>query len=182
MEASFGIPYAALHSAFGVAEIDAEYAAVEKICGVEFNGAFDGARKEAAALEGRARAELKGLRFAMLPGADMPAALSAYLAGFGMEPLIIHIDDLHGEDAGYAKRLKSLGYDPYACRMMNIEREVEIIHKAGADISFGGKPDDSPEGFRCAEDMGDFFGMVGYERTAGILSRIFKVLETGGSK
>jgi len=38
-------------------------------------------------------------------------------------------------------------------------------------------PDDVE--LRASEEMGDFFGHIGYERTAGILSRIFGVLETG---
>ena len=32
---------------------------------------------------------------------------------------------------------------------------------------------------KVAEEMEDFFGITGYERTVGILSRIFTVLETG---
>jgi hypothetical protein len=46
------------------------------------------------------------------------------------------------------------------------------------DICFGYRPDEIDD-YPIAEDMGDFFGIVGYERTAGLLSRIFTVLETG---
>ena len=178
MEAAFHTPYAPLHNSFSVAEVDAAYGAIADAFGFNWGGEFDDWRGLAASLESRARSELAGLKYAMLPGVDMPAALAVYLAGFGMEPIIVAIEDFHGEDSGYAKKLKTLGYDPYVCRMMNIDYDVEIVRKLKPDISFGALPDPI-DGFLCAEYMGDFFGITGYERTAGILSRIFKLLETG---
>jgi nitrogenase molybdenum-iron protein alpha/beta subunit len=179
MEASFRVPYAPLHNTFAVANVDAAYGMIAETFGFKWGGEFDAWRDMALALEKRARVELPGLKYAMLPGVDMPAALAAYLAGFGMEPLIIAIEDFHGEDAGYARQLKTLGYDPPICRMMNIDYDIEIVRGIKPDISFGALPDPI-EGFRCAEEMGDFYGITGYERTAGILSRIFTLLETGG--
>jgi len=178
MKAAFGTPYAPLHNAFSVAEADAAYDVIAKTFGFEWGCEFDGWRDMALALEERAKAELPGLKYAMLPGVDMPAALAAYLAGFGMSPMLISIEDFHDEDPCYAKRLKAYGYDPPVCRMMNIDHDVEVVRSLGPDISFGALPDPI-EGFRCAEEMGDFYGITGYERTAGILSRIFTVLETG---
>jgi hypothetical protein len=108
----------------------------------------------------------------------MPAALSVYFAGFGMEPLIMHIADFHNEDLGYARQLKAFGFDPPVCRMMHIDRDVEIIRRLNPDISFG-YIRDPIDGFRCAEEMDDFLGMTGYERTVALLTRIFNLLETG---
>jgi len=184
MQASFGVPYAPLHNAFSVEAIDAAYAMIADTFGLSWDGAFDELRGQAAQLEERARKELQGLKYVMLPGVDMPIQTALYLAEFGMEPLLIHLDDLHPEDIGHAKQLKTLGFDPPVCRMMNIDVDIKIVIDLRPDISFGGLPSDyeSSHAFRVAEAMGDFFGMAGYERTVEFLSRIFTVLETGTSK
>ena len=184
MEAAFGLPYAPLHSAFSVTAIDAVYAQIADAFALSWGGIFDEISAQAAALEQRARRELAGRTFAMLPGVDMPIALASYLADLGMEPLIIHVDDLHPEDLGYAKGLVAMGLNPPVCRMMNLDVDIEIVQGLRPDISFGWLPNDvlSSHAFPVAEEMGDFLGMAGYERTVGILSRIFTVLETGTSR
>jgi nitrogenase molybdenum-iron protein alpha/beta subunit len=178
MEEAFGTPYAPLHNAYRVTDIDRVYGDIAETLGISLEGAFDPWRKKAVELEKRAETELRGLRYAALTGVDMPVAMALYLAGFGMEPLLLHIQDFHNEDIGYAKKLKALGYDPPACRIMHRDRDIEIIRRLGPDISFG-YLSEPIEGFRCAEEMEDFFGVTGYERTVGLLSRIFAVLETG---
>jgi len=181
MKEAFGIPYAPLHDAFSVWDIDKIYAEIAGKFNIDFSGDFAAWRDKAVELEERARKELKGLKYAMLPGVDMPAAMAVYFAGFGMEPLIVHILDWHGEDTGYAKKLKEFCYDPPVCRIMNIDNDIKIIERLKPDISFGWKPDGAPEDFKCAEEMGDFFGITGYERTVGLLLKIFNVIETGKS-
>ncbi|MCL1804088.1 MAG: nitrogenase component 1 [Eubacteriaceae bacterium] len=179
MQSSFGVPYAPLHNVFKVEDIDRVYDEVAKQFSISWDGEFSLWRERALELEERAAKELPGLKYVFLTGVDMPAALSVYLAGFGMEPLLMHIGDFHNEDLGYAKQLKAYGYDPPICRLMHRDHDIDIIaHKIRPDISFGSIRDEI-EGFKVAEEMGDFFGMVGYERTVGILSRIFTVLETG---
>jgi nitrogenase molybdenum-iron protein alpha/beta subunit len=178
MEASFGTPYAALHNAYRVEDIDNAYRDIEEALGISLAGAFGGWREKAVELEQRAERELGGLRYASLTGVDMPVAMALYLAGFGMEPLLLHVQDFHNEDMIYARKLKALGYDPPVCRIMHRDRDIEIIRRLSPDISFG-YLSEPIEGFRCAEEMGDFFGVTGYERTVGLLARIFTVLETG---
>ena len=177
----FGVPYSPLHNAFAVADIDREYGGIADMFGIYWGDRFKPWRDMAAALEKRAEKELRGLRYAMLPGVDMPVALSLYLSGFGMEPLIINIEDFHQEDAGYARQMKAMGFDPPVCRIMNIDFDIGIIGRLKPDICFGYLPDPPApvEGLACAEEMGDYFGVTGYERTAGILARVFTVLETG---
>ena len=181
MEGAFGVPYAPLHSAFTVPEIDRVYASIAETFGIQWGNEFDGWRNKAIELEGRARKELRGLRFVILPGVDMPAAVTHYLASFGMAPLLLVIEDFHNEDIIYAKSLKALGFDPAVCRMMNIDRDIEIVQSMKPDICIGGIPDriESNKDFPVAEEMGDFFGVTGYERTVGLLDRLFTVLETG---
>ena len=178
MNALFDIPYAPLHNAISVADVDAVYGMIAARFGIEWGSAFDVWRDKAATLEERARVELKGLRYVMLPGVDMAVNLAVYLASFGMEPLLLTVEDLHGEDIGYAKRLGAAGYDPPVCRMMNIDLDIEVVRRINPDISLGYIPDPI-EGFICVEEMGDFYGMTGYERTACLLERILNVLNTG---
>jgi len=181
MERRFGVPYAPLHNAFGVNEIDGLYDTIAETFGINLGDRFGAWRDMALGLEERAATELGGATCAFLPGVDMPAALAGYLSGFGMEPIIMHIEDFHPEDAVHAKRITEHGYDPPVCRMMNIDKDIGIVRDMDPDICFGELPDPPApiEGLKAAEEMGDFFGVVGYERTAGILSRIFTVLETG---
>lgn len=179
MEEKFGIPYAPLHSAFSVAQTDAVYAQIESALGVELKTEFAPWRRKAAELEDRARRELPGLRFTLLTEVDMPVALALYLTELGMEPLLIHIGDLHREDELYGKKIKALGYDPLVCRIMYQDKDVALIRDAlGPDVSFGYLKEPL-EGFPCVEEMGDHFGITGYERTVGILLKLFSVLETG---
>ena len=178
MEKRFGIPYVPLHNAFSTAEVDAAYAMIEKTLGISLAGEFDGWRQKALELEERARRELKGIKYVMMTGVDMPVALAKYLSGFGMEPLLMDVQDFHQEDGGYARVIRENGFDPPVCHIMHRDHDIQIIADLHPDICFGYISEPVP-GLKVAEEMGDFFGITGYERTVGILSRIFTVLETG---
>ena len=79
---------------------------------------------------------------------------------------------------GYARKLREMGFDPPVCHIMHRDHDILIIRDMHPDICFG-YISEPVEGLKVAEQMGDFFGITGYERTVGILSRIFNVLETG---
>ncbi|MCL2136048.1 MAG: nitrogenase component 1 [Coriobacteriia bacterium] len=182
MEERFGLPYAPLHQAFSVEKIDLVYEQAAAAFGVTWSAdwasRFDRWRERALQLEERAQSELAGLRFAFLTGVDMPVALALYLASFGMEPLVLHVQDFHNEDIAYSQELKSLGFDPPICRIMHRDHDIEVIRRLQPDISFG-YVSEPIEGFRVSEEMGDYFGMTGYERTVSLLTRLFNVLDTG---
>ncbi len=178
MRDKFSVPYVGLHNAFTVAEIDRAYAQIEEILGISLAGEFSAWRDKAIELEGRAARELRGLKYVSMTNVDMPVALARYLSEFGMEPLLLNVDDFHQEDAGYAKTLTQRGYDPPVCHIMHRDHDILIIRDLHPDIAFG-FISEPVEGLKVAEEMGDFFGITGYERSVGILSRIFTVLETG---
>ena len=92
--------------------------------------------------------------------------------------MLIDVQDFHREDAGYARKLREMGFDPPVCHIMHRDHDILIIRDMHPDICFG-YTSEPVEGLKVAEQMGDFFGITGYERTVGILSRIFNVLETG---
>lgn len=178
MEKRFGIPYVPLHNAFSVEQVDAAYAMIEKILGVDLSEEFSAWRDKAAELEERARRELPGLRYALMTYVDMPVALARYLSEFGMEPLLMDVQDFHREDAIYAKTLRERGFDPPVCHIMYRDRDILLIRDLEPDLCFG-YISEPVEGLKVVEEMGDFFGITGYERIVGLLSRIFTVLETG---
>ena len=178
MEKRFGIPYVPLHNAFSVEQVDAAYAMIEDALGVDLSEEFRGWRDKAVALEERARRELPGLRYALMTYVDMPVALARYLSEFGMEPLLMDVQDFHREDALYAKTLKERGFDPPVCHIMYRDRDILLIRDLKPDLCFG-YISEPVEGLKVVEEMGDFFGITGYERIVGLLSRIFTVLETG---
>ncbi len=178
MQQRFGTAYAPLHTAFSVADIDREYARIEELLGVSLQEEFAPWRKKALELEAWAKDALQGVRYAMLTEVDMPVPLTEYLASFGAEPILIHLDDIHPEDIVCARRIKALGVDPPVCRIMHHDHDIEIIRRMEPDFCLGYMKN-PVEGLKVAENMDDFFGITGYERTVGILQRIKNVIETG---
>lgn len=178
MKQQFATEYAPLHMAFSVEGIDREYDKIEKLLGISLQEEFAPWRKKAIELEERAKKELSGLRYAMLTEVDMPVPLAHYLARFGAEPILIHLADIHPEDILCAKEMKTMGVDPPVCRIMHHDHDIEIIRKLNPDFCLGYLKN-PVEGLKVAENMDDFFGITGYERTVSILQRIFNVLETG---
>ena len=65
----------------------------------------------------------------------MPVAFARYLSEFGMEPLLLDVQDFHREDAGYAKTIKERGFDPPVCHIMYRDRDVLIIRDLHPDIA-----------------------------------------------
>ena len=182
MEERFGVPCLDLTRAFHVDDIDAAYQKLGKLLGIDLTDSFADWRAKAVELEARAEKELAGKKYVMITEVDVPVALTEYLTDFGMEPILLHLDDLLPEDIRVAKALKSRGIDPPVCRIMNDDHDLPLIRdELKPDITFGYLRNPVP-GLATCEEMGDFFAITGYERTVGILSRIFEVLETGKTK
>ncbi len=179
LEEKTGQPALPLHNAFRVEEIDRAYRELEERLGISLEGAFDGWRKKALELEERARRELKGKKFVTMVEVDMPLALTEYLSSLGMEPLLVDVEDVLPEDLMWKKKLNEAGIDPPVCHIMNLDQDVLAVRdQLKPDIAFSYLNEPVP-GLPVAEQMTDFFGITGYERTVGILRRIFAVLETG---
>ena len=180
MKKKFGTPYVALDDAFRVEDVDACYAEIERILDISLGNEFAAWRAKAIELEAQAKAELGGLRYVMLTEVNMPVQLANYLADFGMEPLLMHVADMLPDDLVHAKKLKEKGFDPPICRIMNQDHDVEVIRDTlQPDLAMGYVNWPVP-GMPCCEEMtSDFGGITGYERTVGILRRIFAVKNTG---
>jgi len=171
-----GVENIGLHLLFSVAEIDEAYEKIEEALAVHIAGKFAEVRAEAIALEARVREEMAGKKFIFMRGVDMPVPLAAYLASLGMAPMLLQIEDILPQDMPFIHRLNELGYDPPACRFMNMDYDIELLAGMGADIYFGQLPDPR-EDIVVMEEMYDFFGKVGYERTVKLLSRMLSDYE-----
>ena len=174
MEREFGIPYIALNNLYDVESIGRAYEEIAKRFGFSWGEAFAKERQQALEFEEQAREKLKGLRYILSPRIDMPVALAVYLTGLGMEPLLLHLEDCYPEDRVHVKRLVSLGYNPWVCRMVNAEADVPVLAKLAPDICFGYLP--ATKATACVPDMFDFYGQVGYGRTSNLLKRSLGVL------
>jgi len=175
---TFSVDEIPLHLSFSAQEIDAAYRAVEEALGVSIIDRFTDSRNELIALEARAKELFASKKFIFMRGVDMPVPLATYLASLGMEPVILQIEDILPQDMPFIKRLNGMGFDPPACRFMNMDLDIEILAGMNADLYFGALPDPRDD-IKTVERMYDFYGKVGYERSAKLLQRMITVYETG---
>jgi nitrogenase molybdenum-iron protein alpha/beta subunit len=172
MEREFGIPYISLHTLFSVEALDRVSEEIAKRFGFAGNAEFDEEcekeRGEALVLEREAGMRLNGLRYVVSLGCGMPLALAGYLAGFGMEPLILHMEEFYPEDKAHAKALLALGHNPLICRMVNSFAEYPLLKKLSPDICFGYLPPEN-KAIPTVENMYQFYGKIGYGLTAELL-------------
>jgi nitrogenase molybdenum-iron protein alpha/beta subunit len=176
MEREFGVPYIALHNLYDVESIDRTYGGLAERFGFSWDDAFEKERQKALALQNQAKERLGGLRYVFSLKIDVPIPLAVYLAGLGMEPLLLHLEEYYPEDKAYTKKLVSMGHNPWICRMMNAEMDVLVLEKLAFDLCFGYLPDTN-RNIPYVPDMLDFYGQVGYDRTSNLLRRILDVLE-----
>lgn len=174
MEQYFDIPYIALHPRFSVADIDQACLEIAEHFGFAWDNVFEEERTKALALEHAAGQILQGLRFAESPGISMPLAFAAYLASFGMEPVLIHMDEFYAEDKEHSKKLLNQGWNPLICRMVNLEAEYPILEKLAPDICFGTLPV-GKQTIPAIDNMRSFYGKAGYELTTELLHLILSV-------
>jgi nitrogenase molybdenum-iron protein alpha/beta subunit len=180
MEREFGVPYIALHNLYDVESIDRTYGGLAERFGFSWDDAFEKERQKALALQNQAKERLGGLRYVFSLKIDVPIPLAVYLAGLGMEPLLLHLEEYYPEDKAYTKKLVSMGHNPWICRMMNAEMDVLVLEKLAFDLCFGYLPDTN-RNIPYVPDMLDFYGQVGYDRTSNLLRRILDVLEEMGA-
>jgi nitrogenase molybdenum-iron protein alpha/beta subunit len=134
----FEIPCIDLHSRYGVAEIDDAVSRIEQIIGVSLTGVFKEARNKVLASESAASKVLAGktavygsIGFALTP------PLAAWLAGFGLEPLLIHVEGLTPCDSDYQRTFQAAGFDPPVCHLANNASDTAALEKLAPDLCVG---------------------------------------------
>lgn len=177
MEQDFGVPYISLHTLFSVEAIDKAYAEIAARFGFVWNNEFEEEREKAVTLEKQARERLSGLRYICSSlGIQLPLALAVYLAGFGMEPLLLHMEEFYPEDKAHAKALLALGQNPPICRMVHAESDLSILQTLAPDICFGNLPRENKV-IPNVDQLMHLYGTIGYKLTADFLTQTFAVLD-----
>jgi nitrogenase molybdenum-iron protein alpha/beta subunit len=177
MEQEFGIPRFSLHELYHTEEISRAYEEIAALLGLSWENAFRAQREEADLLQEQAAVRLRGIRYVSVnTGAAMALPLAVYLAEAGMEPLLVQLDEFYPNDRQWAKRLTSLGHNPWVCHMVNKEADLPMLEELAPDLCLGGML--SPGGgIASVPRLMDLGGTMGFERTASLLKRIYLALE-----
>lgn len=134
-------------------------------------------REHAASLESKAREAVEGLRYVMTHRNPlMPLPLALYLEELNMEPVLLHMEEFYPEDKKWAKKLVEKGQNPMICHMVNEVADAPVLESLDPDVSFGEIPGGTGK-IPCVPCLNDFYGQIGYERTANMLKRLLETLE-----
>ena len=168
MEKSFGTRRVGLYHLFGVEDVDRAYGQIADQLGVSFEGEFKKSRTAALELERDAKEKLEGLRYITYWGYhSMPIPLALYLAGFGMDPLLLHMEEFYPEDKAHAKALVAAGHNPLVCHITHDDENIPLLESLSPDLCFGLLPEG--KGGISSIDMYDICAQTGYERTIHFL-------------
>ncbi|WP_313165003.1 nitrogenase component 1 [Sedimentibacter sp.] len=177
MEQEFDIPYISLHNTYDVFEIDKAYAEIEENLRIEWGNEFEEERRHALFLQEEAKKILAGLKFvSAFIGPSMVVPFASYLAGLGMEPLLLHMEEVYPEDKIYIKELTAKGYNPPVCHMVNNNSDIHVIERLSPDIYFGYLAGEKLN-FTHVHDIYDLYGQVGYERTSYLLGGLLQTFD-----
>jgi hypothetical protein len=141
MEENFGIPRLGLHNLYSIAAIDGAYGFIAEKLGISWDGSFREERRKALLAQEQLAGRIGGLGGVFAPmGTLMPLPLAVYLAGLGLRPLLLHMEDFYPADTAYAEELKALGFDPPLCHMANPRRDMALVESMSADLWLGQMP------------------------------------------
>lgn len=176
MALEYGIPYEDLHNIYETSAIEESYQRIFEGLAIKWDGWHQAEKEKALIQEEKIKSKWRHLTFVMGLRVDLPLALSYYLMQLGMEPLLIHLEEYYPQDSYMAQQIGDAGSDPYICRMVNEEVDLKIIEALAPDICFGyiGR---KASLLNNIGDLYDFYGLVGYERTLGLLQHIEKHLD-----
>ena len=160
MREKFGIEYVDVSSLLSPDEISAGFRMLEALPGVnspDLSEQFFEIKK----LEREVTEILSGKCFALGPGAtQVPLRTASYLAGLGMVPAVLHIDELYPGELECRQSILDMGFDPIVAHMVYEPIDSIYIRQIGADIVLGS----SGHGHNGHEDM-----LLGFERTIRLL-------------
>ena len=177
MQQRFDVPFISLHEVYEVSRIDSRYKDVAQTLQIDLGHDLKQQREHAASLESKAREAVEGLRYVMTHRNPlMPLPLALYLEELNMEPVLLHMEEFYPEDKKWAKKLVEKGQNPMICHMVNEVADAPVLESLGPDVSFGEIPGGTGK-IPCVPCLNDFYGQIGYERTANMLKRLLETLE-----
>ncbi len=179
LENLYGTPYEVLHNYYHTDEIEQAYNRITSQLGVA--SMKSGSKLVAKQLQALISKELAGKSFVLGPRVDVALALTFYFKTLGMKPILLHLEEYYPEDVFYKEKLLTAGEDPQICRMVNDDVDIEVIKSLNPDICFGNFSR-FPGSLTVVGDLYDFYGQIGYERTAGLLRHVANKLKLKGSE
>jgi nitrogenase molybdenum-iron protein alpha/beta subunit len=175
MEQKLEVPHISLHNIYDVSEIDKAYEDIGKKLSVEWGSEFEEDKQKAINMQRKLKKILLDLRFVSGSiGPTMAVPFASYLVELGMEPLLLHIEEVYPDDKRYIKELLAKGCNPSVCHMVNSNSDISVIDSLSADIYFGNLPKDKLNSVPVCEIYG-LHGQIGYERTIYLLNNLFQV-------
>jgi len=149
MQERFGTAYIDLSAMLSYDDMIRGFAQLEKALGVQAPD-FSDRGAEIIKLEEKVLENMRGKRFALGSGASQtPLRAAYYLAGLGMIPAVLHIDDFYPGDEAVREALLEDGYDPIVAHMVSGELDGGYINEIGVDVMIGGgsRGEDESVGF-----------------------------------
>ena len=120
---------------------------------------------------------LEGLKFvSAFIGPTMVVPFASYLIGFGMEPLLLHMEEVYPGDKMYIKELAAKGYNPPVCHMVNNKSDIHVIERLSPDIYFGYLSEEEIN-FTHVHDIYNLYGQIGYGRTCYLLNNLLQIFD-----
>lgn len=175
MKQKFDIPHISLHNVYDVLEIDKAYEEIGERLGIKWGNEFDEDRHHALILQEKAKKILSGLKFvSAFIGPSMVVPFASYLVGLGMEPLLLHMEEVYPDDKIYIKEFIAKGYNPNVCHMVNNNSDIPVIEKLSPDIYFGYLAEEKL-GFTNVLDIYNLYGQIGYGRTICLLTDMLQI-------
>lgn len=175
MEQKFGIPYISLHNTFDVFEVDRAYSEIGERLRIKWGNEFEEERRHALYLQEKAEKILKGLKFvSAFIGPTMAVPFASYLTELGMEPLLLHMEEVYPDDKKYIKELTAKGCNPPVCHMVNNSSDIPVIKGLSPDIYFGYMSEEELD-FTQVLDIHDLYGQIGYGRTIYLLNELLQI-------
>jgi nitrogenase molybdenum-cofactor synthesis protein NifE len=175
MKKELGIPFVGLHSLYSAEEIDKAYGQIAESLELSWGDAFERERAELVHWESLLKDCSEGIDFAITDSSLDPVPLSAYLAGLGMEPLLLHMEGYYTENKPWVKKIKAAGYDPLVCHMVNRSADLPVLAELAPALLLGPAVENGGE-TACIRDLSRISGGVGYERSIQLLKGIHQVL------
>ncbi|WP_313339805.1 nitrogenase component 1 [Sedimentibacter sp.] len=178
MEQEFDISYISLHNIYDVFEIDKAYAEIGEKLSIKWGKEFEEDRQHALFSQEKAKKIFAGLKFvSAFIGPTMVVPFASYLTGFGMEPLLLHMEEVYPDDKQYIKELVERGYNPPVCHMINNNSDIPVIERLSPDIYFGYLAGEKLD-FTHVHDIHNLYGQIGYGRTSYLLNDLLQIFDS----
>ncbi len=182
MKESFEIPYVSMHNIYSAVDIDLGYEQVFCYLGITSGFKFNIYGEEIEQLETEIKNKFKGNKYIVTDTNTDPIPLAVYLAGLGLEPELLHIEEFYGEDIVYTAELIKKGYNPYVCYVTEPAELNQVMAVLESALSLG----------KCGSLAGDYGIMdsdvrqinakIGYDRTRSLLQLVNSCLEQAAGR